>query len=127
MLIAAIENIFLSIIMGKYMGMSGILFASAISRLTTYFWYEPKLLFKEYFEEKVRNYYIPLVINALFTIVLIVVLMISSRYFTIDSWFKLIIKTIVVGLVTLIAVIAVYRRTNGYKMLSNRIIRLLRR
>lgn len=120
MLICAILNILLSILLGKYLGVAGILFASAISRLGTYFWYEPKLLFKEYFGEKVRKYYIPLTLNILITAGLIIVLMQASKYFTIDSWMKLIIKTVVVGIVTLVAVIAAYRKSSGFKILLNR-------
>ncbi|GHH98657.1 lipopolysaccharide biosynthesis protein [Neobacillus kokaensis] len=124
MLIAAIENIFLSVIMGQYLGMAGILYASAISRLTTYFWYETKLLFKNYFEEKVRKYYIPLFFNMLFTIILITIIMQVSKYYLIDCWYKLIIKATLVGIVTLIAVVLIYRKTIGFKMLVNKIRRI---
>lgn len=127
MVITAIENVVLSIIMGKLMGVSGVLFASAISRLTTYFWYEPNLLFKWYFDEKVRNYYIPLFKNAIFTVALIVVFMMVSRYFVINSWFKLIVKTVIVTLVTLILVIVVYRRTEGYKILIRKFKNLIQK
>lgn len=127
MVITAIENIILSIIMGKLMGVSGVLFASAIARLTTYFWYEPNLLFKGYFDEKVRKYYIPLAKNVIFTITLIIVFVILSRYFIINSWFELIIKAVIVAFVTLIAVIVVYSRTEGYKMVMNRIKNLIQK
>ncbi|MDQ1000340.1 O-antigen/teichoic acid export membrane protein [Neobacillus niacini] len=116
MLFAAILNIFLSVLMGKYLGLAGIIFASSISRLVTYFWYEPNLLFRVYFEEKAKKYYIPLVINLLITILLIVVLKVLFNFFTIDTWYKFFIKIIIVCLITLITVIMVYRRTSGFKM-----------
>jgi O-antigen/teichoic acid export membrane protein len=125
-LIAAIENIILSIIMGKIMGMSGILFASAISRLTTYFWYEPNLLFKEYFYEPVRKYYIPLIFNALLTIFIIVIISIITNHIIIDSWLKLVTKTILVALFTLVIVIPFYYHTDGFKLLLNKIKSLLK-
>lgn len=126
MLIAAIENIILSIIMGKIIGMCGILFASVISRLTTYFWYEPSLLFKEYFYEPVRKYYIPLIFNALFTILISITISIVTNHIIIDSWFKLVTKTIIVALFTLVMVISFYYRTSGFKLLLNKIKSLLR-
>ncbi|WP_342042980.1 lipopolysaccharide biosynthesis protein [Bacillus sp. OTU2372] len=121
MVFCAILNIFLSILLGKYIGVAGILFASAISRLSTYFWYEPKLLFRDYFKEKVREYYFPLFMNLIFTLGLIVILTIISNYFLIDSWIKLIIKSVVVGIISLVAVILFYRKTSGYKLLVNRV------
>lgn len=126
MLIAAIENIFLSILMGKFMGMAGILYASAISRLSTYFWYEPKLLFKEYFNEGVYNYYMQLLRNFLITTVLIITINMLLKGFLIDSWLKLIIKTIIVAFLTLVAEIIIYNNTSGYRMIVKRIQGLIK-
>lgn len=55
--ITAIINIVLSVIMGKYLGMTGVFMATAISVLVTYFWYEPYLLHKDYFNLPVFPYY----------------------------------------------------------------------
>ena len=41
MLLTALVNIVMSFVLGKIIGLAGILFATTISRLTTYFWYEP--------------------------------------------------------------------------------------
>lgn len=125
MLIAAIENLILSIIMGKIMGMSGILFASAISRLTTYFWYEPNLLFKEFFDESIKKYYIPLLHNIILTILIIVVISVVSKHIFIDSWLKLIIKAFLVALFTALIIIPFYYRTMGFRLLLNKIKTLL--
>ena len=121
MIIAAIENLILSIIMGKLMGMPGILFASVIARLTTYFWYEPNLLFKQYFYQPVRKYYITLLINVIFTIAIIALISVSTNYIIINSWPKLLIKTILVALFTLVLTLAFYFRTSGFKLLLNKV------
>ena len=115
MVIAAIVNLVLSIILGNIMGMSGILFASAISRLSTYFWYEPKLLFKNYFEESVKEYYISIVKNVILVIGLSVLIFYAGRGFYIDTWGKLILKAILVGSIALIIVVSAYSRTNEMK------------
>ena len=39
MLITAVVNIVTSILLGKWIGLAGILFATSIARFTTYFWY----------------------------------------------------------------------------------------
>lgn len=121
MIIAAIVNLILSIIMGKLMGMSGIFLASLIARLTTYFWFEPNLLFKKYFNEPVRKYYITLLFNVIFTIAIIALISVATDNIIIDSWPKLLIKTILVALFTLVLTIAFYYRTSGFKLLLNKV------
>lgn len=57
MLIMAGLNIVLSILLGIIWGTFGILFATVISRLLTCVWYEPKILFKNVFGERVGVYW----------------------------------------------------------------------
>lgn len=57
MLIASIFNIILSIIFGKLIGLSGIILATAVSKLLTLFWYEPKMLCKLVFHNSVCEYW----------------------------------------------------------------------
>ncbi len=57
MLLSAIINIVLSIAMGKVWGVTGILAASLIAVGTTYFWYEPLVLFRDCFDAPVIPYY----------------------------------------------------------------------
>lgn len=45
--ISAIENILLSLILVKYMGITGVLWGTAITRLTTNGWYDPYIVFKK--------------------------------------------------------------------------------
>lgn len=44
----AILNIGLSVILGNLIGVSGIIFATSISKIMTYFWLEPKILFRDF-------------------------------------------------------------------------------
>ncbi len=64
MLFCAIENVILSILMGKLLGTFGIIIASFISRITTIFWYEAKLLFQVLKLGKPLNYYLKLTTDA---------------------------------------------------------------
>lgn len=63
MFITAILNALLSIVLGKWIGISGILFATSISKLLTYFWYEPNILFKNFFKVNPYRYYLDYLIN----------------------------------------------------------------
>lgn len=57
MFFAAGINLILSIFLGMYCGLFGILVSTAIARLCTNMWYEPYILFKRYFSEAVSKYY----------------------------------------------------------------------
>lgn len=92
MVACAILNLILSIVMGKRIGLAGVLFASGISRLCTYVWYEPRLLFKEYFGRKVGKYYKQLLTNTIFIVCLIGILGKVSGYIIVDSILKWFVK-----------------------------------
>lgn len=68
-IIAAILNIILSLILGKFMGVAGILFATSIARLLTTTWIDPYLVHKYQFKTSVKKFYKRYVIN--FIIVLV--------------------------------------------------------
>ena len=55
--ISAILNILLSIILGKIIGISGVFFATAISRLVTNIWFDPYLIHKYKFNTNVIKFF----------------------------------------------------------------------
>lgn len=57
-LIAAICNIILDIVMGKTWGLTGILWASTVSRIITYELIDPVLVYKRVFNKSVKKYFI---------------------------------------------------------------------
>ena len=57
MLITAGLNLFLSVILGNFWGVPGILFATGISKLLSQYWYEPRLLFSLKFKKSVKRFY----------------------------------------------------------------------
>lgn len=57
MMIAAIINILLSCVFGLYFGLFGIIISTAIARLCTTVWYEPKLIFESKFNKPVFLYW----------------------------------------------------------------------
>lgn len=61
MLVTAAINLVLSVVLGKLIGVVGILLATGISRILTTIWYEPYILFKVYFKNqnsKLAIYYL---------------------------------------------------------------------
>ena len=57
MLSAALINIILSILLGKIMGLAGIILATALARLVTLFWYEPRILCRKVFHVQISEYW----------------------------------------------------------------------
>ena len=57
MLGAAAINVVLSIVLARVCGLSGIILATAIARLLTLFWYEPKMLCQKAFDVPVHLYW----------------------------------------------------------------------
>lgn len=70
MLLAAVFNIVLSVLLGWLLGVDGILLASILSCVCTYFWYEPVLLYRDYFAANAMPYFKNLLTTLLLTAVL---------------------------------------------------------
>jgi O-antigen/teichoic acid export membrane protein len=58
MIYASIINLILSIVLGLYFGIAGIVISTALARLLTTVWYEPRLLYRLKFNQDLRNYWI---------------------------------------------------------------------
>jgi O-antigen/teichoic acid export membrane protein len=127
MLIATIENIVLSVVLGKLIGVAGIIFATAIARLTTYFWYEPKLLYREYFERSPRSYFIDMLKNLLLSAAVILVVGVVASRFYVDSWGTFIIKAAIVGIICTAVFVGVYYKTEGAQNLIRKVKELVRK
>ena len=121
MLMTAILNIVLSIVLGKLIGLAGIIFATSISRLLTYFWYEPRLLFGKYFGRSSKEYFIEILKNVGITALAFVPGCYLSSLMAVDSWFKLFIEAFVVGSGTMIIMIVVYRKSEGVLLIKNKV------
>ena len=57
-IIAAVINIVVSIILAKQIGIAGVFFGTVISRLCTYIWYDPYVIFKFVFKKSVKLYFV---------------------------------------------------------------------
>lgn len=54
---AAVLNILLSVVLGRQLGLGGIIVATGLAKLLTNFWFEPIVLYRDIFESKVKNYW----------------------------------------------------------------------
>lgn len=126
MLVTATVNIILSIVLGKKIGLAGIVFATSISRLVTYFWYEPKLLFKEYFGVSCVVYFKGFLKGVCSTALIFCVVHFCTAMLSVNNIGMLFLKAFIVGGVSLILVILIYSRTEGFKMLYERVFSIVR-
>lgn len=108
MVFTAIVNLLVSVTLGKAIGLAGILFATSIARLTTYFWYEPKLLFPEYFGQKVSNYYKGIAQNIVITIVVITIICTVFSQIQPLTWVDFVEKACLVSVSTIIMLMLFY-------------------
>lgn len=122
MLIAAMINIALSIIMGKQFGIFGILIATTIAKLTTYFWYEPLLLFKVYFKHSSKVYFRNIILNMLLSFFLFFTTYLIFKKWHCTNWSSFFIKAIVIGIISLCLSIISYRKTQGFAIVKDHII-----
>lgn len=127
MLLGAIVNIVLSIVLGNMIGVAGIIFASAIARISTYFWYEPKLLFKEYFNSRVGGYYLSILRNVLLVAGSVAVISWLTAGMVVDSWFTLIVKMIVTGIICILVFMLAYCRTEGFKIMFKKVTDIIKK
>src|SRR5699024_8161328 len=99
MLWTAFFNLVLSVLFGKMIGLAWILFATSISKLLTLFWYEPSLLFKEYFKKPCRLYFQQMIKGVIITGITILVSGLISHWMIPSNWIELILKGVVVSFV----------------------------
>lgn len=126
MLMTALINIMVSVVLGKWLGLAGIIFATSIARLVTYFWYEPLMLFRQYFGQSCMEYFIGIVQSILTTALVFGVAYLTSHWILVDNFLKFFVKAIIVGSVSLGMIILIYHRSDGFKLLKERVLVIVR-
>ena len=124
MALCALINIVLSVILGSTIGLVGIIMASCISRILTYAWYEPIILFKTYFGVSPKKYFISNIKNIMIVLVITIAINKISGVFLIDSWIKLILKGVVIFCICIIMMFLIYRKSEGIQILVKRVSKI---
>lgn len=118
-LIEVIINIVISIILAKYMGVAGVFLGTSLSKLLTFFWTDPKLLYENMFEKNhIKKYYYKYIYYFFVTSLVGTIVFIISKFMPASNYFMIIIKFIVLGIVTLLMFIGLTVKTNEYKDFS---------
>ena len=121
MLIAAGVNLILSIGFGLLWGLAGIIWATVLAKMSTYFWYEPHLLFKKYFNQNERNYYISYIKNIAVMIVCAILLKIIFYFMPYSGILWWILKAIICAVIVVGSYVLLYYRTNEFKYIKEKL------
>lgn len=121
MLTTAILNLFVSIALGKTIGLAGILLGTSISRILTYFWYEPILLFKNFFMQSSRVYFLSVLKSLLLLGFVILICSKITCMIEVHSISFLFLKAIVVFIVSMLVTLFFYRNSEGVDFLKVKI------
>ena len=122
MLATAILNIFLSIVLGIALGAEGVIIATVIARLVTYFWYEPLIIYRTYFHKRSASYYfdylicISIIIFAYF-IINYILIKLSLKV----TWGHWIVKVVITQMVIALMFFVRYCTTKEFKQCVNKL------
>lgn len=119
---ASLINVVLSIVLGATFGVTGILLASSIAMILTYVWYEPVILYKEYFNSSSIDYFIKQFKNIVFLLITIFICNLIVPKIVVDSFMMLFIKAFVCfGLTNVIGLVLTYR-TDEFKFYKDKVL-----
>lgn len=113
-------NIVFSIVLGKLIGLAGILLATSLSKLLTCFWYEPKLLYNDYFKKPCGLYFIEMLKGTVVIAISVALAWIATMWLIPASWIELMIKGVIVAFVSVIMIVVFYHKTEGFLMICSR-------
>lgn len=126
--VTSILNIILSFILGKLLGLSGVLLATTISRLLTNVWFEPYMLFKNYLNKRPILYFKK---QIFYYVIFILNLLITSYLSSFVNFESMLINFLLKGILCLfipnIIMILIYKNTQEFNyftdMLKNKLLK----
>ena len=128
MLLCSVLNVILSIILGKFYGLFGIILASVISRILTNIWYEPYTLYTKFFMKNPKEYYLAVIFRTLLTIILIALLTPVINLITMENvYVRIILKTLICGSIPLGVFAIIFRKNEDYIYTKNKAKEILKK
>lgn len=128
--VTALVNVGLSILLGKYIGIFGVLVATSIARVTTNVWYDPYAVYKYGMKSDVRRYYVSYVkYFVMFTCSLLLTYKVADLYtiFGIESLgLSFIYKLICVILIPNVVTVGLLFKKDEFKYFISKIRYLLK-
>lgn len=114
MLLCSIINIVISVLLCRKWGIAGVLVGSVIARGSTYFWYEPIILFREFFGKRPIVYFENHIFGVLMICIVTFILQKIAGSIQISTWLGFIEKGFFVAFLSLISYLLLCCRTSGF-------------
>lgn len=125
-LIAAIINIILSVIFGKLIGISGVIAATAVARLSTSFWYEGKVLFNK-LQKNVWVYYRQQIKDFIVTVLIVGLSFTISSFIDLHGIYGIIVKLLICTAITSLIEFIVNGKTKEFELLKKKLLASIKR
>lgn len=127
MLATAVLNLIISVILGNFIGLAGILMGTSISKLLTYFWYEPVLLFNNFFGRSSRSYIMSILKSVGVLAVMIVIGVVVSKVLVVNGFVVFIIKSALLLIINIACVFGFYHKSQEFGFLKHKIVKIFYR
>ncbi|MGE6376912.1 lipopolysaccharide biosynthesis protein [Peribacillus muralis] len=124
-IIAALINIIVSVILVQFIGISGVFIGTVISRLCTYFWYDPLIIYKYIFKRSVRGYFMKYVIYLM--LIFISISMTEAIYSGLHSSINIVFGTIISLFIPNLLFYIVFRKSEEFIYILKIAISLLKK
>lgn len=122
--VTAAINIILSVIMGYYMGITGILLATVIARMIYAWWKEPKVLFNVYFHRAGREYIKKYILRVILCLVVGMIVNQCCSIISINNvYIKFLFQIFICAFLPNIIFWAVYMRAAEFKFLCKKLLK----
>ncbi len=126
-IITALINIVLSLILGQFYGLIGIVGATVIARLMYAWWREPQILFGCYFKSSPKSYYISYIKRIVLCTIMIVVISLVCNLVNISNiYINFIVKGIICCILSAVIFYIIYCKSEAMRYLKNNILRKLK-
>ena len=123
-MITAIINIVLSIILGYYFGVIGIIGATVIARMMCAWWIEPIIIFRDYFNSSPIPYFVTYIKRMiLVTVICIATYVICDIIPSINLYISFIIKSIICLIIPTFIIGLIYRKSEAAMYIKENLLK----
>lgn len=120
-IVAAIINVILSFILGKYMGVVGILLATSISRLLTTTWLDPYLVHKYEFKTSSLKFYKHYIINFIIVTINFMICYFITSFITENNILNFIFKGFIILIFANVNFFIAFHNSNEFKSIIQKL------
>ncbi|XZF76231.1 lipopolysaccharide biosynthesis protein [Bacillus sp. AL-1R] len=118
---AAIINIGVSVLFVQMIGIVGVLLGNIVSRLCTYFWYDPWVIYKYVFKRSVKEYFIKYILYFLLVIITAIIIDFISSLIQLNIYINIILRGVLCITAPNIIFFFAFRKSDECKYIWNSI------